>query len=235
MSNITAVVLCGGKGERLRPFTHKMPKALVPIKGRPLLYHLLHYLHRNGIKRSVLCTGYKAEAIEEFVEDNRERGWRVTCVNSGDASMTDRILDARRAADGPFLICYGDTLSNVDIAALRQAHEQSGALATMTVYPLRSQFGVVRFEDCGRVRAFEEKPSLPYWINIGFILCEAEVIKYIKRGADMPDFLSALAEANALFAHQHNGKHVTVNTERDRTEAETEMIEFFTLIDGQDL
>ena len=232
MSDITAIILCGGKGERLRPFTHTLPKALVPIKGRPLLYHLLHYLYLNDIRRSVLCTGYKAEAIEGFVEENRDRGWRITCVNSGDASMTDRVLNARKHVSGPFLICYGDTLANVDIKALRQAHRQGGALATMTVYPLRSQFGVVHFESSGRVQVFEEKPSLPFWINIGFILCETEVFDYIKPGADMPSFLSALSEAGALFAHKHDGKHLTVNTERDRTEAETEMIEFFTLIDG---
>ncbi|HEX3559058.1 MAG TPA: sugar phosphate nucleotidyltransferase [Pyrinomonadaceae bacterium] len=234
MSSLTAILLCGGKGERLRPFTDTLPKALVPLNGRPLLYHLMKYLAASGVSRFVVCVGYKAEAIEEFVAGHREPSWEVTCVNSGDASMTKRILDARRhVAGGPALICYGDTLANVDLEALRRDHLSSGALVTLTTYPLHSPFGIVSFDDDGCVQRFEEKPRLPYWINIGFMLCQPEAFGFLSPDSDMPEFLAALSEAGVLFAHRHTGKHLTVNTEKDRALAEAQIVEFYTYSDGQ--
>lgn len=233
MSDLTAILLCGGKGERLRPFTETLPKALVPLNGEPLLWHLLRYLAAEGVSRFVACVGYKAEAIEGFLGERGEPSWDVACVNSGDASMTDRILDARGHVRGRALICYGDTLANVDVRGLLESHRASGALATLTTYPLHSPFGIVRFDESGRVSDFAEKPELPYWINIGFIVCEPEALGHLRRGSDMPSFLSSLAAAGGLHAYRHTGKHLTVNTEKERADAEVEMVEFFTYMDGQ--
>jgi glucose-1-phosphate cytidylyltransferase len=232
-SELTAIVLCGGKGERLRPFTETLPKVLISLKGEPLLLHLLNYLAATGIRRFVICVGYRAAAIEEFVSAHQDPSWEVVLVDSGDASMTDRLLDAQVHIHGPALICYGDTLANVDLAALRREHSASGALMTMTVYPLHSPFGIVSFEATRRVKDFAEKPRLPYWINIGFMLAEPGAFGYLTRGSEMPAFLSLLADAGAVYAFQHEGRHVTVNTEKDRALAETEIVEFFTLIDEQ--
>jgi NDP-sugar pyrophosphorylase family protein len=233
IAELTAIVLCGGKGERLRPFTETLPKAMVPLNGEPLLSHLLRYLSSAGVSRFVVCVGYKAEAIESFLSERSAESWQVTCVNSGDASMTDRLLDARPHIQGSALICYGDTLANVELTGLLKQHRRSGALATLTVYPLYSPFGIVHFDDSKRVTTFAEKPRLPYWINIGFLLCEPRAFDFVARGSEMPQFLSALAEAGVLHTHEHTGKHLTVNTEKDRAFAETEMIEFFTYMDGQ--
>src|SRR5258708_4415144 len=106
MSELTAVILCGGKGERLKPFTDQLPKALVPLSGKPLLHHLMNYLSVSGVSRFVLCVGYKAECIERFVDQYAKPEWDVVYVNSGDASMADRLLDARRNIPGQALICY---------------------------------------------------------------------------------------------------------------------------------
>jgi glucose-1-phosphate cytidylyltransferase len=233
VSQLTAILLCGGKGERLRPFTETMPKAMVPLKGEPLLSHLLRYLIAAGINRFVICVGYKAEAIESFLSENYPHSEQITCVNSGDASMTDRLLDARPHVPGRALVCYGDTLANIDLPSLLQDHEQRGALATLTVYPLHSPFGVVHFDDSKRATAFAEKPRLPYWINIGFLVCEPAAFDFVNRGSEMPEFLSTLAQAGVLYTHEHAGKHLTVNTEKDRALAETEMIEFYTYVGGQ--
>src|SRR6185295_15443677 len=141
VSELTAVLLCGGKGERLKPFTETLPKALVPLNGEPLLSHLLRYLAAAGLSRFVVCVGYKAEAIESFLSRRPAQPWQVTCVHSGDASMTDRLLDARPRIQGTSLICYGDTLANIDLVDLLREHRRTGALATLTVYPLHSPFG----------------------------------------------------------------------------------------------
>jgi NDP-sugar pyrophosphorylase family protein len=231
--DLTAILLCGGKGERLRPFTESLPKPLVPLNGHPLLYYLMEYLSEAGISRFIVCVGYRAEAIEEFVREQCRSEWDVICVNSGDASMTDRLLDARRHFDGPALVCYGDTLANIDLAALVGENCGTGALATLTVYPLHSPFGVVHFDGAKRVTTFAEKPRLPHWINIGYMLCRPAAFEYLRPGSDMVAFLSALAEAGVLTAYQHTGKHLTVNTEKERAKAEVEMVEFLTLLDGQ--
>lgn len=233
MSSLTAVLLCGGKGERLRPFTEHLPKALVPLNGHPLLYYLLKHLAEGGISRFVICTGYKAEAIEQFVYESCPPQWEITCVNSGDVSMTDRLLDARRYFDGPALICYGDTIANIDLAELQQEQARNKAAASLTVYPLHSPFGIVSFGENKRITAFDEKPRLPYWINIGYLLCQPAALNFLQPQSDMPQFLSALAAAGELSVYQHQGKHLTVNTEKERAKAESEVVEFLTLMDEQ--
>jgi glucose-1-phosphate cytidylyltransferase len=233
MSALTAVILCGGKGERLRPFTDHLPKALVPLQGKPLLYHLMSYLSASGVSRFVLCVGYKAECIEQFVRESAQPNWQVECVNSGDASMADRILDALPRVPGQALICYGDILANVDLTALQRAHTESRALATLTVYPLHSPFGIIQFNEENRITGLAEKPILPHWINIGFMLCEPSAFQHLLHSSDMMEFSSALVNAGALFAYQHRGKHLTINTERERVQAEAQMTEFAHVMDYQ--
>jgi glucose-1-phosphate cytidylyltransferase len=232
MQRLTAVVLCGGKGERMRPLTEEMPKPLIPIGGRPLLEHLIRYLESEGIQSFVLCVGYKAELIEEFAR-NLPTQSDIVCVNSGDVTMTDRILDARRHANERVLVCYGDTLANVDIQNLCAVHEQSKAPATMTVYPLKVPFGIVDVGAGGKVKCFEEKPQLPYWINIGFFLFEAGALDSLRRNSTIPEFLEELKDRGDLFAFRHAGRHLTVNTQKDRQAAESEITEFFTVIDSE--
>jgi NDP-sugar pyrophosphorylase family protein len=232
VNDLTAVLLCGGKGERLRPFTETQPKALVPLNGKPLLQHLVTYLSASGVSRVVVCVGYKAEEIEEFL--GKQRLLReIICVNSGDVSMTDRILQALEHVRGRALVCYGDTLANVDLNGLLAQHGQSGALATLTIYPLHSPFGIVQTDATGRVHSFTEKPKLPYWINIGFLVCDPGAFSYLRPGSDMVGFLSSMAEAGVLYSYQHTGKHLTVNTEKERAVAEVEVVEFYTYMNGQ--
>lgn len=236
MKDLTAILLCGGKGERLGPAADVPPKVLVPLGGRPLLLHLLNYLSSRAVERFVVCVGHRAAEVERFVAENRRSSWTVECVDSGaDATIADRLLDARERVAGRALVCYGDTLANVDLRRLARGHDARGALATMTVYPLHSPFGVVRFDSSNRVTAFAEKPVLPHWINIGFMLCERRAFDHLRPGGDVPEFFADLARAGALYAHVHDGKHLTVNTEKDRLAAETEFVEFFTLQDEHPL
>lgn len=232
MSDITAVILCGGKGERLRPFTEHLPKPLVPLNGKPILQYLLEYLARSGVRHFVLCTGYKAECIDQFVRDQCDPRWDIRCVNSGDATMTQRLKDAWPHVQDQALICYGDTLANVNLERLRQQHRRAGAIATMALYRPHSPFGVVKFDRKRKIHSFIEKPPLPHWINIGFILCEgAHTAPYLQATPNMVEFLSGLAASGKMFAYEHSGKHLTINTEKERQQAESE-IEFLSILDA---
>ncbi|HWX54080.1 MAG TPA: nucleotidyltransferase family protein [Verrucomicrobiae bacterium] len=232
MSELSAIILCGGKGERLRPFTDTFPKPLVPLNGKPLLFYLLQHLRAGGVRHFVLCVGHKADAIEDFARRSRSESWQMECVNSGDVSMADRILHARQTVQGRAIICYGDTLANVNLANLQSQHRSSEALATLTVYPFHSPFGIVDMDEAGRVVSVREKPVLPYWINIGYMLCEPQSFEFLSPGTDLPSFAAALGRAGRLNSYRHQGKHVTVNTEKERSEAEVEMLEFFTVLEN---
>ncbi len=229
MQDLTALLLCGGKGERLRPFTEHCPKPLVPLAGRPMLQHLVEYLGACGLQRFVFCVGYKAEMIDEFLRTHFPDGSRYRAVDSGDATMTDRLVDARPFVPGRALVCYGDTLANVNLADLVRQHEASGVSATLTTYPLQSPYGIVDTDERGLVRQFREKPMLPFWINIGFLLLEPNVLAGLARGSDMPAFLDALAASQRLGAYRHEGNHLTVNTEKERAQAESQLAQLFTV------
>lgn len=232
-AELTAVVLCGGKGERLRPFTESLPKPLVPLNGRPLLAYLLEHLHRQGVRRFVLCTGYKAAEIERFAREHPLPGAELRCIDAGDVSMADRVIAARGCVPGRALLCYGDTIANVDLSELERSHERARAMATVSVYPLQSPFGVVDVaEGSGRVVGLSEKPLLPYWINIGYIFCELAALDLLVPGADLVGFLREVMAREALHAYRHRGKHLTVNTEKERSEAEHE-VEFFSVVEGK--
>lgn len=227
MNDLTAILLCGGKGERLRPFTEHAPKPLVHLGGRPMLYHLIRYLMQFGIQRMVFCLGYKASMIREFLDQEFPGEQGFFCVDSGDVSMTDRIADARRHVEGRALVCYGDTLANVNIPDLLQFHSENNAHATLTTYPLECPFGIIEMDQQQHIQRFQEKPRLPYWINIGFLLLEPGVVRAVERGSDMPQFLEGLANSGHLLGFQHQGSHLTVNTEKDRAQAESKITEFF--------
>ncbi|MEL0120216.1 MAG: nucleotidyltransferase family protein [Opitutae bacterium] len=231
IDDLTAVILCGGRGERLRPFTDNLPKALVPLNGRPLLLHLVEHLKLSGVRRFVFCTGYLSHVVENFLSEGLPPGLQVFIDNQGkDASMIARLRGAAQFVLGQALICYGDTVANVDINALIQTHQKSGSAATLTVHPLRCPFGLVRFSEDSLVKTFDEKPLLPYWINIGYILCKSRLLLKIDPAVEhMQDFLFRLANSGQLQAFQHTGKHLTVNTEKERSQAESDIVDMFTL------
>jgi NDP-sugar pyrophosphorylase family protein len=214
-SSVTAVILSGGRGERLRPLTDTVPKPLLPVNGRPLLDYLLDHLGRSGIDDMILCVGYKAELFAQFALGRTTGPKRIRCLDSGDSGITERLALARPLIAGQALVCYADTLADVNIEALLEAHHQSGAEATITVYPYHSPFGLVTFDDQNRVCRFEEKPSLPYWINIGFLLLEPAALRRLRAEVPLPEYLTELVSRRTLNVHRHLGRHWTANTETE--------------------
>jgi glucose-1-phosphate cytidylyltransferase len=119
------------------------------------------------------------------------------------------------------------------LSRLGRRHRESEAAATMALYRPHSPFGVVKFDRQRKVRSFVEKPRLPHWINIGFILCDtARVAPHLREANDMVDFLSNLAALGKLYGFKHSGKHLTINTEKEREQAEHEVFEFLSLPDN---
>ena len=223
--NVTALILCGGKGERLRPLTESIPKPLVHVKGRPILSYLLDHIRKFGITEVVIAAGFKAEKIREFF-GSHPHGLKVTIVDSGDVDIIERIKACAPHLDGDFILFYGDTLADVDLGKLQDFHYARGTQATITLYPLKSQFGLATLDDDANVTRFEEKPTLDRWINIGNFYYQQEALSWMRDFSSYAAFLEFLGHEKKLKGYKHDGVHITVNTFRELEDAEQNIHEF---------
>ncbi len=166
-------ILCGGRGTRLRERTQSIPKPLVEIGGRPILWHVIQIFLAQGFHRFVLLTGYRAEMIDAFVEKTEwPDGTDVLCVDTGVETPTGgRVRRARETLrPGPFCLTYADGVADVDLPALLEQHRRGHTIATMTVVRPRLPFGVAELNGDGLVGGFGEKPRSEHWINGGLLL-----------------------------------------------------------------
>jgi glucose-1-phosphate cytidylyltransferase len=224
-SNLTVLLLCGGKGERLRPLTDSIPKPLIKIRNKPILHYLISHFEKFGFKKFVVATGYRAEILEEYFKTNH-RHLEVQLVNSGDADISKRIQDCSPYLTSDFVMGYGDTLANVDLAQLVSSHRASNQILTMTTYPLQTQFGVVEIDSKSMVTNFVEKPVLDKWINIGYYCCNNSLLNEIQGQTSFVQFLSSMVEQRKLAAYRHKGVHITVNTLKELDDAEENILSF---------
>jgi glucose-1-phosphate cytidylyltransferase len=212
-------ILCGGRGTRLRERTESVPKALVEIGGRPILWHVIGIYAAQGFDRFLLATGYLGEAVEEFVgAESWPGGISVDCVETGlDTPTGGRIaLLADRLQDGPFCATYADGVADVDLDALLGFHREHGRLATMTVVRPHLQWGVAELGDDGRVEGFVEKPRSERWINGGFFCFEPGALGYLDEDSVLErEPLVRLAAEEQLRAHRHEGFWDCMDTYKD--------------------
>jgi glucose-1-phosphate cytidylyltransferase len=215
------VILCGGKGTRSYPFTEHFPKVMMPINGTPILVHLMRIYAAQGFTDFVLAAGHRKELLFDYF-DGRYPDWKVRIVDTGeDADTGDRILRCGTYVGDRFFATYGDGLGDIDLNALLEAHKSSGALATLTTVPLRSQYGLVVFDENRRVQRFEEKPIVKdYWINAGFFVFEKQaLLEWSGRNLEQ-EVLPLFAHRDALQVYEHTGFWKSMDTSKDQQELE---------------
>ncbi|HYV15291.1 MAG TPA: sugar phosphate nucleotidyltransferase [Conexibacter sp.] len=218
-AELSVVILCGGRGTRLQEHTQSIPKPLVEIGGRPIVWHVIQIYAAQGFRRFVLCTGYRGELIERFAAGERwPDGVSVACLDTGlDTPTGGRVRRAALTLDGsPFCATYGDGVADLDLHALLAFHRAHGALATMTVVRPELQFGVAELGEGGRVEGFREKPRAEQWVNGGFFCFEPGLLDVLEDDSVLErEPLQRLAAAGQLHAFRHEGFWDCMDTYKD--------------------
>ena len=216
---LTVAILCGGRGTRLRERTESIPKPLVEIGGRPILWHVMGIYLRFGFRRFVLCTGYRGILIERFVDSvDWGGGVSVTCLDTGlDTPTGGRVRAAAlRLGEVGFCLTYADGVADVDLGSLLAFHRGHGGLATVTVVRPELPFGVTEVGEDGRVRGFREKPRAEQWVNGGFFVFEPGIADYLEEDSVLErEPLERLATDGQLHAFRHEGFWDCMDTYKD--------------------
>lgn len=200
------VILCGGKGTRLREETEYRPKPMVPIGERPILWHIMKIYAHYGFREFILCLGYKGDMIKdyfrnylwhtcdatlslgrnpsvEFHGSHDEEDWVVTLADTGENSMTAyrvRTIEKYLGSDDTFLLTYGDGVGSIDIPGSIAHHRQSGRICTLTAAHPPGRFGELGLEADATIRSFNEKPQAEGgYINAGFMVCRRQIMRYL--------------------------------------------------------
>ena len=218
----SVAILCGGRGTRLQEHARSLPKPLVEVGGRPILWHVMQIYLAQGFRRFLLLTGYRGEQIRRFVST---AAWpadaSVRCLATGDETPTGgRLHQAALVLDGSmFCATYADGVADIDLRALLEYHSSHGRAATMTVVRPRLQFGVAECSGDGVVRGFVEKPLSEHWVNGGFFSFEPAVAEVLAPDSVLEhEPLQRLAAAGELRAYRHEGFWDCMDTYKDAIE-----------------
>ena len=243
------VLLAGGLGTRLAEETGTIPKPMIEIGGKPMLWHIMKIYSHYGFNDFIICLGYKGYMIKEYfanyflhqsdvtfdlaankmeIHSSKTEKWRVTLVDTGTMTNTaGRIKRIRKYVEGEqFMLTYGDGVANIDINKLIDFHNRSGKLATLTSIQLPGRFGNIEMSKDGAVKKFQEKPiGDGVWINGGFFVLKPEVFNYLEGDMDEVQWekkpLVDIANDGQLSAYAHKGFWKCMDALRDKIELES--------------
>lgn len=243
---IPVVILCGGQGTRMRGQT-QTKKELVRVGDQPIMWHVMRIFSTYGHNHFILTLGYEAAQIKRFFldynamirdvslsigADNEQQlnphllseldhpNWKVILADTGlHTEKASRIAKVAQHIEADrFFVAYGDDVANIDLGKLEAFHKQHGKLATITAVQVTLPYGIVEADESGLVSGFVERPTLPNWINGGFMLFERPVLELMSAGEDVnleTEVLPKLAEQRELMIYRHVGFWQSMNTMKD--------------------
>jgi NDP-mannose synthase len=205
-----AVILAGGKGTRLAPYTKILPKPLMPIGDMPILEILIYQLKRAGVDEIILAVGHLAEAIQAYFKDGRQFGVNIRYSFEKNALGTAGPLSLIEGLDSSFLVLNGDVLTDLNFHALVRSHQQTNAAATIAMHKrhLQIDLGVLELNSSNRIRAYVEKPQFHFNVSMGIYVFEPHVLAHIPHNHyfDFPELVQLLiASGDSVMGYTFDG------------------------------
>ena len=241
------VIFAGGLGTRLMEETTTIPKPMIEVGSKPILWHIMKIYAAHGFNEFIICCGYKGNVIKEYFlnyhlnnaditvdvgdnsvelhETNSDK-FKVTLVNTGLGTNTaGRLKKIKKYIDGTFMLTYGDGVSDIDIPKLIAFHKEKKKKVTLTAVKDRSRYGELSIDDSGFVKKFEEKPEgYEKYINGGFFIMEPDVFDYLETDVEDVQWekgpLVEISKNNDLVAYKHHGFWKSMDSLRDKKELE---------------
>jgi len=227
LKDVPAVILAGGKGTRLRPFTVTFPKPLVPLGDRPILDRLLHQLAETGISRVILSLGHLSSLIRAYVnqQDSLNERLRIETVEEENPLGTAGSLKLIPGLNSTFLVMNGDLLTDVDFKRLITRHRETGAAVTISRYIRQHQidFGVLETDEEGFIKGYLEKPEYAYSVSMGVYAYEPRVLNYVEpnKYLDFPNLILRLLENGEIVgSYLHEGFWLDIGRPEDYEKAQ---------------
>ena len=179
-----AVILAGGLGTRLQPYTTFLPKPMLPLGEKPILEHIIEWAKKNKIKEIVLCVSYLRKTIEDYFEDGKRFGVKIEyAISNKPLATAGQLKTSEKFIDDTFVCIYGDSIFNFSLQNMIKQHYQKKAFVTMSLYEYKTnlQYGVIETTKNGKVTGWNEKPEIKVKINMGCYVMEPEVMNLIPR------------------------------------------------------
>jgi glucose-1-phosphate cytidylyltransferase len=238
------LILAGGYGTRISEESDIKPKPMIEIGGKPILWHIMKHYSSYGFNEFVILLGYKSYVIKEYfanyylhnsdvtidtanqqmeIHNNYSENWKITLIDTGLETMTGgRVKRAKKfIGNEPFMLTYGDGVSDVNLKELVDFHKEHGKKITMTSIQPDGKFGALKIENDNRISTFLEKPKGDgAWINGGFFVCEPSVLDYISDDTTVFEGapLENLAKEGQLYSFKHEGFWKCMDTLRDKNQ-----------------
>jgi len=214
------VILAGGKGTRISELSKDIPKPMIKVLGKPIIFRLIMHYCKFGIKEFIIAEGYKKKVLETFFKNKKSKKFKIKVIDTGLKTMTGgRIKRLKKyLGNKPFLLTYGDGLSNINIKKLINFHKKNKKIATLTAVRPPARFGAIKIKG-NKIRYFKEKSKLDEgWINGGFFVFENKIFDYLKSDQTYLERepLQKISKKGELYAFKHNGFWQCMDTLRDK-------------------
>jgi len=226
-----AIILAGGKGERMRPLTSDRPKPMVYIGGKPIIAYPISQVVKAGVNQIVFACSYKREVLINHIKTGKRYG--VKAIYSIEESPLGRgggIKQAMKQLEGDWedvIVTNGDQIWQLDLPAMIEKHQAAKALATIVVVPLKSPYGIVEVNDHDQVLGFKEKPLLPHWVNAGIYIFNREIMDLLPDVGDHEDQTFPKLPKERFIVYKSHDYWRGVDTVKDKTEADAEVGKIF--------
>jgi mannose-1-phosphate guanylyltransferase len=226
-----AVILAGGLGTRLRPYTFFVPKPMLPLGDKPLMEHIIGQLTKAGIEDVIVTVSYLRKSIEDYFKDGEEWGVHIEYARTPKPMGTaGQLKTVERLVKGSFVVLYGDSLVEADIGKMVEFHRSKKAMATLMLMPFREslRYGFIDSDEDGRMTNWREKPLVEGWINVGCYAMEPSFLKYIPADTmyGMNDaFNAALKKGEAIFTYRSEGDFLDIGDKKSYLAANSKFVE----------